>query len=448
MTQPSAHQEQFLNAIRNRDSAAASLLLEQHPEIARADVWCACSVGEPDFVAAALAAEPGLAVAPRAQDGWPPLLYACASLKGDAARCAELLLDHGADPNSHVLWDENDPASRLPALYFACVSGNAPLVRLLLDRGAEPNDGESIYHAAELNQRECLEILAAKGADLSGRHSHWGNTPLYFLAGYQEADSNRATATLGMGWLLEHSADPNVTSTPGDETPLHRVAASGSGLAVAELLLAHGAEVDRPRADGKAAYGLAVRSGNTSVADLLRERGADTSGTAPVDELLGACMRGDATVARELAGRHPELVVGLTAEERQTFALAAREGRQESVRLMAELGFDFLWEGPWHGTPLHHAAWFGNPAMVRLLLDLGAPVNVRDGQFGSSPLAWAAHGSSNCRKADDDYVAVVEMLLAAGADRETSINRWGEPPESMAAPSVAALFGGPLPPLR
>jgi hypothetical protein len=52
--------------------------------------------------------------------------------------------------------------------------------------------------------------------------------------------------------------------------------------------------------------------------------------------------------------------------------------------------------------------------------------------------AAAAHGSRNCRQADDDYLAVVETLLAAGADGETAINRWGEDPEGMASPRIAA----------
>jgi ankyrin repeat protein len=435
--------ESFLAAIRGRDAAAARLLLAQHPEIERADVFTACCTGAADFVSAALAAEPQLATAVHQPEGWPPLLYLCTSPlhTGDpqgVLRCAELLLAHGADPNSHMIWDAEDPHSKIPALYFACVADNVPVARLLLERGADPNDGESVYHAAELNHTECLELLLAHGGDVSGRHAHWGNTPLYFLAGYGEDAANCATATEGMRWLLAHGADPNVTSGKEAETPLHRVAAFGRGPAVVELLLAHGAEIDQPRFDGRTAYVLALRAGNIAVADLLRERGADISLVAPVDELLAACMRTDAQAARALLARHPGLVDEFTPEDRRVFAQAADEGREASVRLMADLGFDLRWEGHGCGTPLHKAAWRGNVAMVRLLLDLGAPVNVRDGQYGSSPLGWAAHGSRNCRQADDDYLAVVEALLAAGADSETSINRWGEGPEGMASPRIAA----------
>jgi hypothetical protein len=42
--------------------------------------------------------------------------------------------------------------------------------------------------------------------------------------------------------------------------------------------------------------------------------------------------------------------------------------------------------------------------------------------------------------ADDDYCAVIDLLLAAGAERQASFNRWGEAPESMATRRVAALL--------
>jgi hypothetical protein len=78
--------------------------------------------------------------------------------------------------------------------------------------------------------------------------------------------------------------------------------------------------------------------------------------------------------------------------------------------------------------------------MVRLLIELGAPLDLRDSQYGSSPIAWAAHGSRNCRRADDAYCAIVEILLDAGSAREPAINKWNEPPESMASRRVAALL--------
>ena len=63
-------------------------------------------------------------------------------------------------------------------------------------------------------------------------------------------------------------------------------------------------------------------------------------------------------------------------------------------------------------------------------------VNVRDHTHGCSALAWACHGSANCRTADDDYVGCVDMLIDAGADRATAIKRWDGPPAAMGRPAI------------
>lgn len=331
----------------------------------------------------------------------------------DAGHLEEVraLLDAGADPNSFTLADEGDPMSRLPALYRAAITGNAAMVRLLLERGAGPNDGESIYHAAELDHREVLEALLAGGADPSGPHSHWGNTPLYFLAGYHRFDDKRHAATSGMRWLLEHGADPNVTSHDLAETPLHKFASEGREPEALAMLLDHGARIEAKNAEGKTAYMLAVRSGAQDIAEFLAARGASTEASSE-DRFLGACRRGDTSAARALLDAEPALRARFSTEDR------------------------------WAGLPLHHAAWVGEVNTVRTLLELGSPVNVRDREFGSSPLGWAGHGSGNCRSADDAYLEVVKLLLAAGADREHSINRWGQPPESMASAAVRAALEG------
>ena len=336
--------------------------------------------------------------------------------------------------------DQDETGVSLPPLYHACMANDVALVRRLLASGADPNDGESIYHAAQLNRRECLALMLAHGADISARSVAHGNTPLYFLVGYRANEPGAARSALGIGWLLEHGADPNVTSYDTQETPLHALARNGWTEPLVELFLAHGADPDVARADGRTAYVLAVRSGNTRCAELLRLRGARTAGVAPVDEVLCACLTADESAARAVLAAHPDLMAALSEEDRGAVVRAVHDRSEASVRLMAAVGFDLGCEGDWGGTPLHHAAWHGNVEMVRVLLELGAPVNVRDKRFGSSPLAWAAHGSGNCENDEARHAAVVALLLDAGSDWATSINRWNEPPESMSSPDVSSLL--------
>lgn len=354
----------------------------------------------------------------------------------DGVRAA---LDAGADPNTSVPFEDGETTAPISALYFACVGDHRDVVRLLLERGAKPDDGESCYHAAELNHRACLEMLLAHGADLSGRSSTYHNTPLYFLSGYHGGTDKSATVALGMQWLLEHGADPNVWSGEAKETPLHRCAASGWG-PVVEMLLAHGADPAQERADGRNAYALAVRGGHPEVARSLAARGGASKPLSPADELLGACAQGDESSAAAVLAKHPGLVASLAGVDRGAIVQVLSENRPDAVRAFVRCGFDLAWEGPWGGTPLHHAAWHGSPHLTAMLLGLGAPIDVRDSRFGSSPIGWAAHGSRHCREDDDAYTAVVTALLDAGASREASINKWGEPPEAMASPRVAGLL--------
>jgi ankyrin repeat protein len=418
-------------------------VLEQFPEVARTSVHAACAAGDVEAVERWLTKDPAAATAPFRDTGWKPLdclaaspMFAVDDAHGDASvAIARRLLALGADANSFTQPAEGE--GHLSVLYRASENGNARLVKLLLEHGANPNDGESAYHAAERNHREVLELLLAHGAEISATHPPWNNTILYFLCGYDRDHPRARTVTDGMRWLLEHGADPNVPSYDHRETPLHRIAESSHRLEVAEMLLAHGADPRRPRADGRTPYELAMRSGNGATAELLRARGGAVESLRPVDAFLHAAATGDEATAGRLLAASPELKEEVFGSEHAAIVRAIETGNANVVRLLAALGLDLGVEGPWGGTALHHAAWRGRVELVRALLAAGAPVNVRDKTYGSSPIAWAAHGSRNCRDADADYVAVIDLLLEAKAERAPSFNRWNEPPEDLASDAVA-----------
>lgn len=438
--------ERFLTAVREQKANVAARLLNAHQRIAGFSLFTAAASGNADAVADFIRLDPARVNATHAREEVPPLVYACASRMhlvserhaGDLRRIAAMLMDAGASANSFSVFAEGDgKQAPISALYHACMSNHVALVKLLLERGANPMDGESIYHAAQHNRRACLELMLAHGADLSVRQQPYGNTPLYFLVGHHDDENGAAEWFKGFMWLLDHGADPNVTSYAKAETPLHGAAASRPKLATVRELLDHGADVNLPRGDGRTAYRIAVRHGNVEIAQLLRDRGARTDGLQPMEEFLGACLVADGDRARAILTAHPSLIASMTAEDKSAMPDAVNHDNGEAIRLMVDLGFQLSWLEGGVGTPLHAAAWQGNPALVRLLIDLGAPINIRDGQFGSSPLGWAAHGSSCHAGKDDAYCAIVDMLVDAGSERSASINRWGEPPEGMASKRVA-----------
>lgn len=447
--------QQFLVAYRHEQFDSAAAILAASPDIARASLTTACAVGDLHAVREWLARDRSLATQVPPDDA-PPLIYAVAApLKrergvsdADHVALVTALLDAGADANTSI--EVGEHGGRISALYFPAVANLLGVAQVLLERGANPNDGESVYHAAQHNHREMLALLLKHGADLSSAHSEYGNTALYFLATHRVTNPITPSVIHGMEWLLQHGADPNVPSykTPSGkptpaagETPLQRAAASGLGASVMRMLIAHGADVHATRADGKTAYALAVRAGNTDAARALRDAGADTSALSPVDELVGACATADASTAKRLVAADPNLMQQLSAEDRATLVSCVGDGLHDSVALMISLGWPLTDESEWGGTPLHWAAWHGRQAMVTQLIAAGAPVNVRDSAYGSSPIAWAAHGSRFCEKRDDaDYVSIVRALMAAGATKAEAINKWGESPISMAESAVVACF--------
>jgi len=434
----------FLRALSEDDGATMKRVIERSPEVAHTSIHAACAACDVDAAERWLAKDAALATAEFRETGWTPLdCLAASPLFGvdpphrDASiAIGRRLLALGADANTFTALPSGEPG-HLSVLYRASQNGNAGLVKLLLEHGAHPNDGESAYHAAERNHRDVLELLLAHGAEISATHQPWNNTILYFLSGYYGDHPRARDAAAGMEWLLEHGADPNVPSYDHRETPLHRIAEYGHGVEVAEMLLAHGADPRRPRADGRTPYEMAMRSGNHPIAELLRSRGAAVDTLRPVDALLHACAIGDEAEARRLLAAQPQLRGELLAREHGAIVRATEMGNANTFRVLAALGFDLGMEGPWGGTALHHAAWRGRVEAVRALLAAGAPVNVRDKTYGSSPIAWAAHGSANCREADDDYIAVIDLLLDAKSERAPSYNKWNEPPENLASDAVA-----------
>ena len=379
----------------------ARKILAEHPEAATENIWVAAACGEVAAVRLALEDEPELANTCGGTRGWEPLLYLCFSrfLRWDQDRAtrmhdaARLLLEAGADPN--CFW--TDPAeaegNRETPLYGAVgIANDIKLARLLLDKGADPNDGETPYHMVEHQGVPAAELIVPLLNEL-GR-----GTALGHMLDYDDLE--------GLRKLLELGCDPN-GPTPFKNMPLHQAVWRGREKPFFDVLLEHGAEIDRENGDGRSAYVLAARSGRKQQMSWLFDAGADTT-LSKIDEFLAACTVGDAVRANNVLKEHPEVVGELTTEDRAVICDAAGAGNTAGVALMLDCGWNIDTRGlVWGETPLHRAALEGRAETAALLIANGADLTVRDRVYGSSPLGWA-------RQAEEDEVI---GLLCADADQ-------------------------------
>ena len=104
------------------------------------------------------------------------------------------------------------------------------------------------------------------------------------------------------------------------------------------LLLERGAEPYGRGQDPWSAHELAVRQGRDDIAKLLRSHSAQDD-TTPVDRFLSACIRADRAEAERRLTEHPGLLATLTAEDHRALTHAADHGDVSAVRLMLDLGF-------------------------------------------------------------------------------------------------------------
>ncbi|OLC77208.1 MAG: ankryin [Gemmatimonadetes bacterium 13_1_40CM_4_69_8] len=402
-------------------------ILAAHPEIASSDIHSAAILGDDAAVRRFLELEPGNATVKGGPRGWDALTHLCFSkyLRLDRARstgfmrAAQALLDAGANANTGWYETNHQPKPEWEsALYGAAgVAHHAELTRLLLERGADPNDEEVPYHAPETHDNAALKVLVESGklnADSLGmmllRKTDWHDYA-------------------GIKWLLEQNVDPNRRTRWG-KTALHNAVLSDNALEIFEVLLDHGADptliADHPdrwsRAfSGRSAVAMAARRGRGDVLELFERRGIPVE-LQGVERLLAACARNDTAGVRSIAAREPQLVRETVAEGGKLLAEFAGTWNTEGVRHLLDLGVPVtaLYDGDEYfdiakdSTALHVAAWKGLPSTVQLLIERGAPVDAKDGK-GRTPLALAVKACVDSYWTYRRTPEAVRALLDAGA---------------------------------
>lgn len=411
--------DEFVRCATGSAPARALRLLALHPAIAHANLHTELVLGDAAAVEARVRKSPEAAMRAGGAQSWEPLLYVCHTcLHHDVpARAAGLvaiareLLARGASPNAEYHWNWHRELPRTALWAALCAANHLPLAEALLEGGANPTDGVSTHITAGGGNLAALELLHRFGMNVDGIPG--GVPPLRYILGWAYNPGPRAT---GVQWLLEHGADANLPWGELGDAPIH-IAAERWDVQMIELLVRHGADIHRRRADGRTAHTLAALHGNGEIAAWLLAHGAKDE-LSPLERFVSACTRGDRVDASAMLKANPSLRTELRAEHHLLMHIPAERGNAEVLETLLACGFDACAKDAEGVTPLHRAAMLGHADAVRMLLAGGARVDALDGTFGGTPLVWAAQGWAHAPPAGRDYVGVARQLIAAGSSVE------------------------------
>jgi len=402
----------------------AEMILSRYPEVAKSNIYTAAILADEATVREFLARDAGSATAKGGPHGWDALTYLCFSryLRIDKARSeafvrtAFTLLDAGASAKTGWVEMIDHPTPRPTfesAIYgAAAIARHAELTRLLLERGADPNDEETPYHVPEGYDNTVMQVMleserlnAASLVTMLVRKADWHDEE-------------------GMRMVLERGGDPNAMPIWGNSALQHSIRRD-NGIEMIESLMDFGGDPTvKNKKEGRTAIMMAARRGRGDALRLFEERGF-TVGNEGVDVLIAACAMGDQEHAKRLA-TDPNLVRELLEDGGTLLAEFAGNGNVEGLRCLMDLGVGvdarYQHGDPYFGiapdsTAIHVGAWRGWPASVKELIAHGADVNARDGK-GMTALQLAVKACVESywkRRRSSEWI---EPLLHAGARPE------------------------------
>lgn len=331
--------------------------------------------------------------------------------KGDLAQLNRLLDAHPE------LIDERGGEGVRTALHQAVFGNREAAVKLLLERGANPNircEGDNAYplhFAVEKHRLPIIRLLVEHGADTIGQGDYHELEVIGWATAWDYIQPNPET----VAYLLEHGARHNIFSavamgepevirelvarTPSDlerrmngtrmrGMPLH-LAVMKNQPASLTTLLDLGANTESLDEAGFSALDLAGLNGRHDLVQALLEHGAKVrlpaavalDRTTDVERLL----RLDPGTLKP-GGRWGNLI--LRASERapgDVIETLIRNGASVNKHDDPKTSIDST-SGY---TPLHAAAWYGNVSAIAVLMKHGADVRAREEKYHGTPAGWA-----------------------------------------------------------
>jgi ankyrin repeat protein len=364
-------------AFRYRRAAA---MLEQEPGLARVNLYSALAAGNLKAVEEKLNKDRSGINAPGGPLGRPPLLYLTYSRvpadREEVLGILRLLLDAGADPDSHVMLD--DGTTRFSAMTGAMGEGERgpvscpphpyaeDLVIRLLEAGADPNEAQGLYNTQFTESIDkWLPLLLRYG--LKADHGGFGDgeSTLDYFVSQAAASGQFGRVRL----LVEHGANPNAVN----------------------------------RYNRQSCYSLALLRGHEEMAEWLVSQGATARPIGTDERFLIACRKGDRQRLAELLDQHP----GLSAKP-QLLRVAAHFGI-DLVLWLVEHGFDIDGQTPDGRTLLMDYAQRDDVESVRTLLEHGADPEIYERHWHATALGFALHNRN--WKVSDYLVETSQNIL-------------------------------------
>jgi ankyrin repeat protein/catechol 2,3-dioxygenase-like lactoylglutathione lyase family enzyme len=275
----------------------------------------------------------------------------------------------------------------ISVMLLAVFNGHYDIAGLLLENGANPNDG-SLYEAVDMHNLEAVSVIGMRPPP--------------------KMDGNLDSVGL-MKLLLAHGADPNGledaplparTAGFGDTrgitglTPLQRAARSAD-IEVMQLLLDHGADPNRIGVAKKPLLSVSTDTPASAAASNQggappAQNGAPDASKPPAKKsifphvAMGGPVGGPAPLALASQGTGERL-----GSSGMLYRATPQEGDQiAAINLLLDKGADVNEADPQGNTALHYAAQRGEDDVVRLLVSHGAKLNLPNKQ-GRTPLDLA-----------------------------------------------------------